>query len=69
MSPAPCAEKIALLTTLHKAATAYLKLLSAQVAAGRCGSGLLYEDEIQAAREEREKAKRALEAHQRRHGC
>ena len=71
MSPAPafCEEKQRLIQAFTRAASEHLRIQSAQVAAVAHGEGTLFEAELAAAREKREAAKAALEAHQLQHGC
>jgi hypothetical protein len=60
---------MALLEQLHRAQAEYIKLLTDQLAAGRKGDGLMFDDEVQSARRAREAARELVVEHQRLHGC
>ena len=71
MVPAPifCTERTALLQEFTRAVSEYLRMQSAQASAAMRGEGFLFETEIKAARKPKDQAKRAVEEHQKKHGC
>jgi hypothetical protein len=71
VAPAPifCAEKKALLERFAKAASDHLRMQTAQVRAMWNGDGRLFENEVKAAHDLLEQARRAIEAHEKLHGC
>jgi len=71
MAPAPafCEKKKALLDQFTSEVSNYLRMQSAQLAAALRGDGFQFEVELTAARKKKDSAKRAVEEHQREHGC
>ena len=71
MAPAPmfCGEKKRLQERYTAAVSKYLRAQSAQLLAIQRGDGLLFENEIEAARIQKDFAKRAILEHEREHGC
>lgn len=71
MGPSPgfCTKKEWLTDLFIKAVSEYNRSQSAQVAALRNGEGMLFEDQVKAARDQRDAARDALLMHRQQHGC
>jgi hypothetical protein len=67
--PAFCFEKKRLIAEFVKAVSEYHRMQSAQLAALRKGEDFPFEAELSRAREQRDRAKYSVLAHQELHGC
>ena len=71
MAPVPpvCREKQRLINEYVDAVSKYHRLETLQVEALLEDTGLMFESEVESAREERDSAKATITAHRRAHGC